>query len=110
MCRFEVVRALGNAAIECGARCLLSLHLHAYLIWGSHAIRFWSLTMYSSRTHLFYGDLPYNTTSSKYRYNINMDTTGFNFNGGTCKPNLGLDRNEGFHYTLSGWVERVEAL
>ena len=39
--------------------------------------------MYAAQTRLFYGDTPYNTTTDTFRYNVNMDTTGFNFNNGT---------------------------
>eukprot|EP00884_Botryococcus_braunii_P021820 jgi/Botrbrau1/8321/Bobra.0081s0010.1 len=43
---------------------------------------FWSFTIYKDADRLFFGDTPYNKAKNTYRYNINGDTAGFDFNGG----------------------------
>lgn len=44
--------------------------------------RFWSVTMYRASDLLFFGDLPYDKATNTYRYNINPDTPGFDYNKG----------------------------
>lgn len=45
--------------------------------------RFWSVTVYRESDLLFFGDLPYDKATNIFRYNINQDTPGFDFNDGT---------------------------
>lgn len=44
---------------------------------------FWSLTVYKAADLLFFGDLPYDNETNTYRYNINPDTPGFDYNHGS---------------------------
>jgi hypothetical protein len=52
------------------------------LIFQNVSNRFWSVTVYKDGDRFFFGDTPYNKANNTYRYNINQDTPGVDFNDG----------------------------